>query len=78
MPHFAAPDLGLHCMLMSHKKDARLISVYFLHARNFFMIFCHLLIFLFFLSGILHHRSGEQTVGTSADDTSSSSSLVSF
>ena len=27
MPHFAAFDLGLHCLPMSHKKDARLIWV---------------------------------------------------
>ena len=27
MPHFAASDLVLHCLLMSHKKDARLIWV---------------------------------------------------
>ena len=26
-PHFAASDLVLHCLLMSHKKDARLIWV---------------------------------------------------
>ena len=24
MPHFAASDLGQHCLSMSHKKDARL------------------------------------------------------
>ena len=27
MPRFAASDLVLHCFLMSHKKDARLIWV---------------------------------------------------
>ena len=27
MPHSAASDLGLHCLPMSHKKDARLIWV---------------------------------------------------
>ena len=27
MPHFVASDLVLHCLLMSHKKDARLIWV---------------------------------------------------
>ena len=27
MPHFAASDLVLHCLPMSHKKDARLILV---------------------------------------------------
>ena len=27
MPHFAASDLGLHSLPMSHKKDARLIWV---------------------------------------------------
>ena len=27
MPHFAASDLGLHCLHMSHKKDIRLIWV---------------------------------------------------
>ena len=27
MPHFEASDLGLHCLPMSHKKDARLIWV---------------------------------------------------
>ena len=27
MPHFAASDLVLHCLLMSHKKDTRLIRV---------------------------------------------------
>ena len=26
-PHNAMSDLGLHCLPMSHKKDARLISV---------------------------------------------------
>ena len=26
-PHSAASDLGLHCLPMSHKKDARLICV---------------------------------------------------
>ena len=26
-PHFMAADLGLHCLPMSHKKDARLIWV---------------------------------------------------
>ena len=27
MSHSGASDLGLHCLHMSHKKDARLISV---------------------------------------------------
>ena len=27
MPHFGASDLRLHCLPMSHKKDARLIWV---------------------------------------------------
>ena len=27
MPHFAASHLGLFCLPMSHKKDARLIRV---------------------------------------------------
>ena len=27
MPHFAVSDLGLHCLPMSHKKDAMLIWV---------------------------------------------------
>ena len=27
MPHNAASDLGLHCLPLSHKKDARLIWV---------------------------------------------------
>ena len=27
MPHAAVSDLGLHCLHMSHKKDARLIWV---------------------------------------------------
>ena len=27
MPHFAASDLGLRCLPMSHKKDTRLIQV---------------------------------------------------
>ena len=27
MPHTAASDLGLHCLPMSHKKDAMLIWV---------------------------------------------------
>ena len=27
MPHFVASDLGLHCLPMSHKKDAKLIWV---------------------------------------------------
>ena len=27
MPHSAAADLGLHCLPMSHKKDARLLWV---------------------------------------------------
>ena len=27
MPHFAASDLGLHYLPMSHKKDVRLIQV---------------------------------------------------
>ena len=31
-PRSAASDLGLHCLSMSHKKDARLIWVKSLHA----------------------------------------------
>ena len=31
MPHFAAPDLGLHCLYMLHKKDTRLILVILLN-----------------------------------------------
>ena len=27
MPHSAVSDLGLHCLSMSHKKDARFIWV---------------------------------------------------
>ena len=27
MPRFVGSDLGLHCLPMSHKKDARLIQV---------------------------------------------------
>ena len=27
MPHFAASDLVLHCLSMSHKKDAMLIWI---------------------------------------------------
>ena len=27
MPHFAASDLVLHCLPMSHKKDTRLLWV---------------------------------------------------
>ena len=27
MPHSVVSDLGLHCMLMSHKKDSRLTWV---------------------------------------------------
>ena len=29
MPYFAVSDMVLHCLLMSHKKDARLIWVQF-------------------------------------------------
>ena len=31
MSHSVASDLGLHCLPLSHKKDARLIWVYIKH-----------------------------------------------
>ena len=31
---FAASELGLHCLLMSHKKDARLICVKLCYKRH--------------------------------------------
>ena len=34
MPGFEASHLGLFCLPMSHKKDARLISVKFLHPKS--------------------------------------------
>ena len=40
-----ASDLDLHCLPMSHKKDARLIWVNSLPTGKFFMLFCCLLIF---------------------------------
>ena len=46
--HFAASDLGLHCLRMPHKKDAGLFglkSVFtFIPAYNSCIIKCHLLI----------------------------------
>ena len=45
MPHSAASDLGLHCLPMSHKKEARLIwvksqtSTHIYNARNLFVCF---------------------------------------
>ena len=30
--HYAASDLGLHCLCMSHKEDARLTHVYGLNS----------------------------------------------
>ena len=31
--HYAVSELGLHCLSMSHKKDARLIWVIIVYAR---------------------------------------------
>ena len=45
MPHSAASDLDLHCLLMSYKKDARLIWVKIAFSGLFLMLFCRLLIF---------------------------------
>ena len=45
-PHSAASDLDLHCLLMSHKKDARLIWVKIAFSGLFLMFFCRPLIFL--------------------------------
>ena len=38
-PHFAASHLGLFCLPMSHKKDARLIWVNEVNINNLF-VFC--------------------------------------
>ena len=42
MPHFASSDLVLHCLPMSHKRDARIISVKYVF---FWVLLCvpHLL-----------------------------------
>ena len=37
-PRFAASDLGLHSLYMSHKKDARLIWVNLLYSDGFFLV----------------------------------------
>ena len=53
MPHFAASDLGLHCLSMSHKKYARLrwvkqtSNIAILYIRGAYMFHNH--IFLYFL-----------------------------
>ena len=41
-PHYVALDLGLHCLLLSQKKDARLIwnKGTALYQPNFSLIFC--------------------------------------
>ena len=42
MPRFAASDLVLHCLPMSHKKDARHIWVKFIETcEKYWIIFCH-------------------------------------
>ena len=44
MPHSAASDLGLHCLPMSHKKDARFIWVkcvgnrFMFYSENTFLV----------------------------------------
>ena len=43
MPHSAASDLGLHCLSMSHKKDARLkwVNKSASRASDPGLVFCH-------------------------------------
>ena len=73
MPHNAASDQGLHCLHMSHKKDARLISVKCLQvssgARNMpnFWLKLHSLLYIQYQSGkvlVRLHRYAGSTVLT--------------
>ena len=41
MPHSAASDLGLHCLPMAHKKDARLIWVEVKQAKGVVLMETH-------------------------------------
>ena len=45
MPHSAASDLDLHCLLMSHKKDARLIWVKIAFFQGYFSCFLSSVVF---------------------------------
>ena len=43
MQHSAASDLGMHCLSMSHKKDARLIMVrsFIVNGSIIFVLYCY-------------------------------------
>ena len=53
MPHSVASDLGLHCLPLSHKKDARLIWV---KRETVFFSF----VFVRFVLFLLKWRAGAQ------------------
>ena len=51
MPHSAVSDVGLHCLPMSHRKDARLIGVNLLVLR-------HISAKVVYYIGLVHTLSG--------------------